>query len=82
MLVKYLVRKSKYHPDVVMVGHDFKTIKKSELSSYQKNGWEFVEERYFLFSYFKDWFNKQSLADKLAVLTFIATLIFGVMQLF
>lgn len=84
MLKNYLLRKPKRSDWMIMVGYDFKTVKKSEVSNYLENGWEFIEERYIYFSDFKDWFEKSELSNKLAIISLIIgsllSIIFGLIS--
>lgn len=81
MFKVYLLRKSKYHEWMVMAGYDFKTVKKAEVKEYEKSGWEFVEERIIYISDLKDWFLKQKVSDKIAIVSLIVGSIIGLLAL-
>ena len=85
MLKKLLVRKPQSHEWMVMVGYDSKIIKKSELNAHLKNGWELVENRYFVYSDLKDRYKKQNDSNKIAIIsltiTSIISIIFGIISI-
>ena len=47
-MVKYKIRKEKYHPDMFTAGYDFEVVSKKNLPIKLKMGWEIVSEDYFI----------------------------------
>lgn len=68
MLVKYVVRKQKYHEWMVMCGYDYREILSSKLEESKKQGWEFVRKKIFLITDFCDLYSTSNRSDRLAII--------------
>lgn len=71
MLVKYEVRRQKYHEWMVMCGYDYREILPSELEESKNQGWEFVRKKTFLITDFCDFYNASNRSDRLAIIGII-----------
>ena len=78
-MIKYLIKKSKYHEWMIMAGYDFKTVSKAELKKFLSDGWEFERKEFFFFTFIKDIWN---LSDKNTQSTIIFSAIIAFFSVF
>jgi hypothetical protein len=66
-MIKYEIKKIPYVEGFVMNEFEYKTVSKSELQSFLKNGWSLHRKKYFIVTNFIDWWKPLSLGNKIAI---------------
>lgn len=77
-MIKYRIKKSKYHPDFVMAGYDYDIVKKNIFQQKLSEGWIFVGKEYFFISNFlRQW--EASTIDRKTLIISILSLIVSIL---
>ncbi|AZI33954.1 hypothetical protein [Kaistella carnis] len=81
-MIKYRIRKSKYHPEIVMAGYDYDIVNKNKLQQKLSEGWTFVEKEYFIISNLLREWKALTTSEKSLVISIISLIVSILVALF